>query len=477
MKKDLSIKNWILGSWISNKPFCQLLFLANMLLIPFMTSAQDKVFPAVISKDYDALWNDPAIEQRISEGIKKNRMGTATLQFVDSKGKKLTNVEVRLEQTRHDFLFGANLFMLDGFPTPEENRQYEKSFLSLFNYATIPFYWSDLEPEQGKPRYEKNSIPIYRRPPPDALVEFCQKNNIAMKGHPLVWHQWYPKWRPENPEEAMKLAEQRIKAIAERYKGSIKRWEVVNEPVERPFWAVKWFNLPDDYLVRSFVAAAKEFPKKNVMMINEATTYSWLKFNGDSSLYYKMIRGLLDKGIRIDEIGMQLHVFNADVWKTVLDGKIHAPKDLFNVLDKYYEFGRPIAITELTIPTLPNTTEGEKTQSTVVRNWYRLWFSHPAVNGITWWNIVDATAAPGEDKTNAGMFRRDFSEKLSANALHDLIKKDWWTIINQNSGKNSDMKVQGFYGDYQVTAKCNGKTITQNIHLEKNKKNIFTLKF
>jgi GH35 family endo-1,4-beta-xylanase len=103
--------------------------------------------------------------------------------------------------------------MLGGFPTPEQNRQFEAAFTALFNYATVPFYWSDLEPEPGKPRFAKDSPPIYRRPPPDAVVSFCQQHDLATKGHPLVWHQWYPKWRPDDPQEAMRRVEQRIGEI------------------------------------------------------------------------------------------------------------------------------------------------------------------------------------------------------------------------------------------------------------------------
>jgi endo-1,4-beta-xylanase len=457
-------------------------WIKNLLSLIFLTItgyalAQDNPLSGKISPLYEKLWKDPAIENRIAEGIRTNRMGTATLRFVDSKGTPLKNVDIDMEQTCHEFLFGANIFMLGGFPTPEQNRQFETSFTSIFNYATVPFYWSDLEPEQGKPRFAKESTPIYRRPPPDAVVEFCQKNGIEMKGHPLVWHQWYPKWRPDDPQEAMKANEKRIDEIAARYAESIRRWEVVNEPVERDLWAVKWFNLPDDYLTKSFLAAGMAFPKKDKMMINEATTFSWLKFNGDSSKYYNMIRGLLNKGLRIDEIGMQLHCFSAATWQPVLDGIQFAPADMYKVLDKYSDLGRPIGITELTLPTLPNSAVGEAVQATVARNWYRLWFSHPGVNAITWWNMVDGTAAPGEDKTNAGMLRKGFSPKLSYTVLHDLIKKEWWTIIKKNSGQGASLKVHGFYGNYQITSTYKGKIVKQNISLTKKGQNDFEIQF
>ncbi len=54
--------------------------------------------------------------------------------------------------------------MLDQFSSPEQNKAYREMFTALFNIATLPFYWSDLEPEQGRPRFAKDSPNIYRRP-------------------------------------------------------------------------------------------------------------------------------------------------------------------------------------------------------------------------------------------------------------------------------------------------------------------------
>lgn len=61
--------------------------------------------------------------------------------------------------------------MLDQFSSPEQNKAYREMFTGLFNIATLPFYWSDLEPEQGRPRFAKDSPNIYRRPAIDLCLE------------------------------------------------------------------------------------------------------------------------------------------------------------------------------------------------------------------------------------------------------------------------------------------------------------------
>ena len=145
-----------------------------------------------------------------------------------------------------------------------------------------------------------------------------------MKGHPLVWHQWYPKWRPDDPQEAMRRVEQRIAEIAARYGETIRRWEVVNEACERHLYADKWCNLPEGYVLRSLNAAAKLFPATDRMMLNEANG-SWLDFHEDQSPYYRLIREMLDRGARVDEFGMQLHIFSEKAWQLTLAGKQFAP--------------------------------------------------------------------------------------------------------------------------------------------------------
>ena len=52
--------------------------------------------------------------------------------------------------------------MAEQFNEAEKNTIYEQKFAELFNLAVVPFYWSDLEPEDGKPRFAKDSPPIKR---------------------------------------------------------------------------------------------------------------------------------------------------------------------------------------------------------------------------------------------------------------------------------------------------------------------------
>ena len=145
----------------------------------------------------------------VKNGIEKNRKGFARLNITDEDGKPLKGAKVKLKQKSHDFKFGCNIFMLDEFESEEKNKLYRELFKKHFNYATVPFYWSDLEPEYGKPRYAKDSFKVYRRPAPDLCVEYCKENNIRMKGHCLAYDTsvFTPEYLPRDIREAKKMYE------------------------------------------------------------------------------------------------------------------------------------------------------------------------------------------------------------------------------------------------------------------------------
>ena len=117
-------------------------------------------------------------EEKVESGIERYRKGDATIIVTDKNGKPVVNAKISAKQTSHEFKFGANLFMLDELETEEKNQTYKKYFADVFNMATLPFYWSTLEPERNKTRYDKNSSKIYRRPAPDLCLEFCEKHGI-----------------------------------------------------------------------------------------------------------------------------------------------------------------------------------------------------------------------------------------------------------------------------------------------------------
>ena len=414
-------------------------------------------------------WTSPEIADRIDADIERVRKTRVALRVLDAAGKPVSGARVVSEQTSADFHFGANIFMLGGFPTPEQNARYEEAFLHLFNAATVPFYWRGTEVERGKPRYSADSPFLARRPPPDTVIAFCEKHGLRMHGHYLVWdfYKWsVPDWLSKTDTEANARAfEARVREIAERYGDRIKRWDALNESMRTAerFAGGESCAMPASYEADAFVWAKRYFPESVRMDINEVSR-SWTTWNLD---YLAKIRGLINTGHQIDGIGYQFHLFSDDDVRGVLDGRVYAPTTLFAALDNAAAFGLPVHVSEITLTSPENTPQSQAEQAEAARNLYRLWFSHPSVDSITWWNVPDGGGAPGEDKLRSGLLNPDLSPKPAYHALRDLIHNEWRTNNQGETNADGLHVFRGFSGDYRVRIEHGGKTSTHTVSAAK----------
>ncbi len=433
---------------------------------------------SLITPAYTKLWSDPALKTRIDEGIRLHRQSDAAIRVVDYEGTPLAGVKVSAVQHDSPFQFGSNLFKLGDYSEEKLNRGYEDAFCNIFNGATIPFYWRTLEPEQGRPRFSKHSVPIARRPPPDCSVKFCEERGLRIHGHTLVWNyrKWsVPDWVPTDPEAAAPFWEKRIQEIATRYGSSIKRWDVLNEVVAHYERRIGGLQMLPNYEAESFEWAEKHLPSDARLDINE-TTHAW----GESRTEYTaLIERLLAAGRRVGGVGLQFHLFSDAELLRTLAGETFTPEALLTSLDHYSRLNLPVHVSEITLTAPGNTPEGLEAQAVVASNFYRLWFSHAATEGITWWNLPDGGAAQGENKVYSGLLFEDMSPKPAYLALQKLIHEEWRTRAEGVTDADGVFRFRGFHGSYLLSTDNNqpdagiqsaitlesGKTAAQTIHL------------
>jgi len=427
------------------------------------------------SEAYEKLWSDPEVSRRIERDIEQHRKSEVEIRFIDAAGKPLTGVTFDAEQTSHDFLFGANLFMLGCYPTARENAAYEKAFVELFNAGTVPFYWRAYETERGVYRFATDSPPSRRRPPPDAVLAFCEKHGLTPHGHTLVWDnpKWsIPDWLPADLDERARCIESWVQTLGSRYGGRIHKWDVLNEPMYSKL-RKPHVPMPPGYEVSAFKSAERHFPAGTRFFLNEATQV-WTA--PQTEAYCQLIESYREQGAKIAAVGMQFHFFKPALMQEVLDGKKYAPQELFAALDRIGELGLPIHISEITLPSNPNDAPGQAGQAAVARNYYRLWFSHPNIESITWWNVPDGAAAAGETHLDSGLLNADLTPKPAYTALRDLIHREWKTRFTGESGARAGLKFRGFHGTYRYTARAGGETMQGTFHLQRGAKNQITIR-
>jgi GH35 family endo-1,4-beta-xylanase len=405
------------------------------------------------------------VNERVTQGIETYRKGDGKISIVDQNGKPVKNAKVKLVQKNHEFRFGANLFMLDELETEEKNKKYKKYFSEIFNMATLPFYWDTLEPEKGKPRYAKDSEKIYRRPAIDLCIEFCEKHGIEPREHGLAYEHFFPKWlHKASIEEIKQELERRCAEISERYADKIPTIEVTNE-MDWTSGVSAFYDEPD-YVEFCFKLAKKYFPN-NQLCINETTRRCWKDKCRPTDKYYAYTEATMLKGARIDAIGMQYHLFNKREEEYQKTRYTLNPESLYKHMDLYSNFGKPLQITEVTVPAYSWESEDEEIQAEIIERLYSIWFSHPNVEQIVYWNLVDGYAhlwdpdpikiaasqgdmTIGENYYYGGLLRFDLSPKPAYYRIKELTKKRWHTEAELVTNESGEAELRGFYGDYEI---------------------------
>jgi GH35 family endo-1,4-beta-xylanase len=230
--------------------------------------------------------------------------------------------------------------------------------------------------------------------------------------------------------------------------------------------------LPDNYVEEVYRLAERYF-HNSTLLYNDNN--QWWRYQADCSPVYLLVRHLLDRGLRVGGLGLQYHMFD---WLLDQANLFMDPRHIYKCLDQYGKLDIPVNFSEVSIVSRRDFGDGDRFQEIVTEKLYRLWFSHPATNGIVWWNLVDGTAAyaplgseGGENKLRGGLVNYDFSSKPAYKVLENLIKDEWntQTVVDYEAG--GDNRFHGFYGEYDVTVSTNEGRFEKHMSLSKHSDN------
>ncbi len=412
--------------------------------------------------------NSPTDEQLwrgAADRIERYRKADAVVQVTDSSGRPIANASVNVQQQRHSFLFGCNIFLWGRVGPDREERLYRDRFAEVFNYATLPFYWPSYQPRSGQPRHEQTEL----------VAGWCREHGIATKGHPLAWNYAEPDWLPDDLDEVRRLQMARIADCVVRFKGLIECWDVVNEPThfERKQFAQRapkltalWQKLGRIQFIKECFASARKANPTATLLVND--------YRVDEA-YAKVLEQLRDEQGRpiYDAIGIQSHM-HGGTWSN---------RKIWEACERFARFGRPLHFTETTILSgergwelrwhrlvdWRSTAEGEGWQAAELERFYTMVFSHPAVEALTWWDFADRRAWQGAP---AGLLRRDLTPKPAYERLRNLIKGKWWTRLTVRTSSEGQATFRGFLGDYKIMVEVPGKKpMTTAVRLAKGAEN------
>jgi len=376
---------------------------------------------------------DDALLETAHTRIEQHRKGDGVIAVKGADGKPVPGANVKIEQIRHDFRFGCNLFMWERCGEPQREEDYRRRFAALLNFATLGFYWPYFERERGKPIYDYV----------DRVLAWCSENGITAKGHPLVWDFADPKWLPRDFAEIRALSNSRVREIVARYRDRMAIWDVVNEPTHLGRFNTRlgeWaMSLGAGPYVTEHLKIARAANPSAMLLVNDYRT---------DPPFYNILDGLREQGkLLFDAVGIQSHMHDGG-WPL---------RRTWEVCDIYARLGLPIHFTETTIVSGPRRGQGENwgpttpeleaKQADYVPRFYTMLFAHPAVQALTWWDFSDHGAW---QRAAAGLVRADMTPKPVYERLRELVKGRWWTKLSGVTDAQGEFAARAFYGRHRV---------------------------
>jgi endo-1,4-beta-xylanase len=266
----------------------------------------------------------------------------------------------------------------------------------------------------------------------DQIVGFARTHGMKVRGHTLVWGWTNPPWLLERhfpPEELSSLLQEHIAKVVDHYRGQIFAWDVVNEAFDEQ-GKVKdsiWYNRPGigfagkdtTYIEQAFQWAHAADPAA-LLFYNDAEGEA---INSKSDAIFAMVKDFRERGVPIDGVGLQMHLFDlqADV------------KSIEANIARFTALGVQVHITEMdvAIATAPSgdalRAEDLQKQADIYGAIAQACLAHPGCTAIQTWGFTDKyswiRSKTKGVKGAALLFDRNYVEKPSCKAVKSRLSE------------------------------------------------------
>lgn len=371
----------------------------------------------------------PLAGAELDDAIRRHRTGTLTVEAPPG-------AEVRVEQLRHEFWFGAALAnqAFGGRMDPADRERYLATFLANFNSAVTEnaLKWHSMEPSRGQINYA----------PVDTMLAWTEQHRIPLRGHNVFWgiaNRVQPWLKALADDELRRVLQARATDIARRYRGRFAEYDLNNEMIHGNYYEQRLG--PD--ITRDMAQWMRAEDPAAVLYLNDYDITTGRRLED----YVTHIRQLLAQGVPIGGIGVQGHLHGDSLDSVALQRS----------LDRLAEFKLPIRITEFNFPGQKSrhfgkrdaelTPEEEEVKAKALVEFYRICFAHPAVEGVLMWGFWEgANWIPV-----SSLFRRDWSPTPAGLAYRDLVYRQWWTSWRGPADAGGRCEVPAFFGQHKIT--------------------------
>ncbi|MBP3366791.1 MAG: endo-1,4-beta-xylanase [Treponema sp.] len=254
----------------------------------------------------------------------------------------------------------------------------------------------------------------------DSLVEFAEKNKIAVKYHTLVWHNQNPPFVSgmQTEEEARSMLDECISTVMSRYKGRIREYDVVNEMFNEDgsLRNSVWLRTAGSGYIEYALRRAREADPDALLFLNEYNNEA--EGNPKADAMYRFVKQLKEQGVPVDGVGMQLH----------LDATLpFSPDAIRSNVRRYADIGVKVSFSEVDVRIPSGSPEKwEQRQQEVYEALLRIALEEPNVTSFITWGFTDSQswvpqAFPGYG--NALLYDADKNPKPVYESLVRILRE------------------------------------------------------
>lgn len=379
----------------------------------------------VTEKDYKRETN---WQQAAEARIRKHRMGQASIDIQDAKGKPIAGAKVSAKLIKHNFKFGtavtANLIN----DSSETGIAYKKALQDGFN--TVVF-----ENDMKWGAWQEQTMPQTIK-----AAEWLKSQGFSIRGHNMVWgsNQYLPEnLRSLSTEEKRKAVRERISWAAKATKGLIYTWDVVNEAAtETSLWQeLGWDEFTNSYkLARTLMPGVKlTYNDFNISNENSGTAQRKLAID--------RAKQILKAGPYLDIFGDQGHM---NVPAVPIDRVLASWDEVWAGVKK------PIEITEFDF-----SSWDEESHSQYTEDYLTAAYSHPHVEAFLFWGFWEGAHWLGQQGGHS--INRDWTPRAAWKTYINLLKNKWATKASATTNNQGKAVFRGTYGEYEIEITVKGK--------------------
>ncbi|MFC7142678.1 endo-1,4-beta-xylanase [Halosimplex aquaticum] len=186
----------------------------------------------------------------------------------------------------------------------------------------------------------------------DAVVDYAREHDQTVRAHTLAWHNQTPEWFQEwdyTDGQLEDFLRDHVHTTAGRYRSRVDAWDVVNEAVadDGTMRDNLWYDaMGERYLDRAF-EWADEVASETDLYYND---YGADGVNEKSDAIYDLVSRMLDRGVPIDGVGLQLHALHEKP----------APESVAENVRRFRELDLDVQITEMDVAYTPADDPGDR---------------------------------------------------------------------------------------------------------------------